>query len=362
MAVIKRENKKGVTYQVKLRGNDGKWVTTSFLKKSDATKYEQKMSLKKSERLLVTSSQKITVNQFWDKLCKESFITVTEGWHESQKQMFRDHISPVIGNELVSEVLPKDVSSVFNEASKKKLSAQTLVHIYNLLHKIFEQAISLYQLISSNPVLKELKVKIPEKETANLDFDESIKLLSYVKGKEFGLAIWTGILCGLRVGEKEALPWTNVDLKTGFIHVRATYDRKTNTIKDYPKGKRWFSVQMPYELWEYMKEAKKQATSEFVFSIPENAPYKNFYDAYMWRLRKYCKECGVTKIATHGLRHSTASIYLEYGATDKDMQNLFSHASMTTTKRYIHSKARDKSRMGRITNSIQLFANNLSCS
>ena len=63
---------------------------------------------------------------------------------------------------------------------------------------------------------------------------------------------------------------------------------------------------------EYMKEAKKLATSEFVFSIPENAPYKNFYDAYMWRLRKYCKECGMTKIATHGLRHSTASIYLEY--------------------------------------------------
>lgn len=139
------------------------------------------------------------------------------------------------------------------------------------------------------------------------------------------------------------------------LHICTWCLSKTNP--RYPKGKKWFNVPMPNELWSMMKEAKKHSKSEFVCTIPKNAEYKTFYDAYMWRLEKYCKECGVNKIATHGVRHSAASIYLEYGATERDMQTLFSHSSSSTTKRYIHSKDRDQIRIGQIANNIQLFPN-----
>lgn len=358
MAIIRRENKNGITYQVKIRGSDGRWMTTSFDKKSDAVKYEQKMLLRKSENFFVSSSaQKVLVNEFWEKLSQEAFSKVTEGWQKTQQQMFRDHVSPIIGNLAIGLIRPIHISNIMKIASEKGLSAQTLVHIYNLLHKSFEQAMTLYHLISTNPVLKEFKPKIPQKETAHLKYDDAIKLLNYTKEKEFGLPIWIGILAGMRVGEVEALKWSNVDLETGFIHVRSTYDRKTNKLNDYPKGKKWFSVPMPNDLWEMMKVAKKKSDSEFVCAISKDVQYQSFYDAFMWRLEKYCKECGINKIATHGLRHSAASIYSEYGATERDMQTLFAHASSATTKRYIHTKDRDQMRIGQIANAIQLFPN-----
>ncbi len=135
MAIIRRENKNGITYQVKIRGSDGRWMTTSFDKKSDAVKYEQKMLLRKSENFFVSSSaQKVLVNEFWEKLSQEAFSKVTEGWQKTQQQMFRDHVSPIIGNLAIGLIRPIHISNIMKIASEKGLSAQTLVHIYNLLH------------------------------------------------------------------------------------------------------------------------------------------------------------------------------------------------------------------------------------
>lgn len=188
--------------------------------------------------------------------------------------------------------------------------------------------------LERNPVKRDLRPAIPEKEAPHLKVEQAAKLLQYVRGKEFELAVWLNVYVGMRVGEIQALKWESLDLDRGIVHIRATFVRKEHRIKDYPKGKRWHSVQAPPELLELLRGATKSATSEFVVPSPRRAMMT--YNSYYTALLRYCKEAGVPEVATHGFRHSTAAIYRAHGATRDDIYHLFKRSSPAVTARYIH--------------------------
>jgi len=49
-----------------------------------------------------------------------------------------------------------------------------------------------------------------------------------------------------------------------------------------------------------------------------------------------CKVAGVPEIACHGLRHSTAELWMEQGATEEDIRALLTQKHSSTTRRYMH--------------------------
>lgn len=60
------------------------------------------------------------------------------------------------------------------------------------------------------------------KETNYLSLEQLKRLLSYISGKAYELAIWLGVYLGLRVGEIQALRWQDVDFEKQLIHIRRT--------------------------------------------------------------------------------------------------------------------------------------------
>lgn len=208
----------------------------------------------------------------------------------------------------------------------------------------------MFELLFRNPVKRDLRPSIPEKEAPHLKVTEAARLLAHVRGKPYELAIWLNVYVGLRVGEIQALKWECVDLERDLIHVRMTYVRKERRIKDYPKGKKWHTVQAPPELLELLRQARSAATCEFVVSSPRRSMM--IYDTYLQNLLRYCREAGVPEVATHGLRHSTAAIYRAHGATRDDIYHLFKHSSPSVTARYIHD---DTERVGEVAKVVRLF-------
>ena len=54
-------------------------------------------------------------------------------------------------------------------------------------------------------------------------------------------------------------------------------------------------------------------------------------------LARHCKECDISVISIHGLRHTHASLLLFAGVTIASVARRLGHASMTTTqKTYLH--------------------------
>ena len=123
------------------------------------------------------------------------------------------------------------------------MSNQTCLHVYSLLHKLFEDAVDLFELVARNPVSKKLKPKLVKRESDFLEVESSIKFLSYSKDKQYGLAIWVQLMLGLRVGEVQALKWDAINFQRGTLIVKSNYARKEGVFKDYPKGKKGNTLQ-----------------------------------------------------------------------------------------------------------------------
>lgn len=139
-------------------------------------------------------------------------------------------------------------------------------------------------------------------------------------------------------------------MEAGIIHVRAAFVRKEGIIRDYPKGKKWHSHKVPPELLEKLRTAKSVSTSRFVVTSPRREML-NYY-GYRMALKRYCEEIGVSKVVSHGLRHSTAAIYMAHGASRDDVRMLFRHSSSSVTDLYIHDTGENVDRVAQV---IQLF-------
>ena len=82
--------------------------------------------------------------------------------------------------------------------------------------------------------------------------------------------------------------------------------------------------------------------SELVKSLPEDEPIfvgkdKIYNSTVNDILARHCKECGISVISIHGLRHTHASLLLFAGVSIASVARRLGHASMTTTqKTYLH--------------------------
>lgn len=272
------------------------------------------------------------------------------GWRREQKRHYERYVREFIGYVRLHQVTPKLVSNILVAMAQQNLAAQTRLHVFNLLRKMFGDAIELFQVLTFNPVLLSLKPRVPLKESRHLSLAEAKRLIAYVVDKPYGVAIWLQLFLGLRVGELQALRWGDLDLEEGWVRIHRAYVRKDNVFKDYPKGRKQHTKRLPPELVSFLSKKCGKSKSEFVATRMDGGML--VYEWYNRSLARYCKQLGISLIGTHGLRHTTSEIYLSNGATRDDLRRLFAHSSAKVTDRYIHEKG---TRLEQVSNGLHLF-------
>jgi integrase len=323
-------------FQASLAWTDGTLVTATFPTSLEAEEQVVRWKREKREgRLKGHSAQRATVEDLFRRwYADQSANQQQSGWLKARLQQYGDYVHPVLGTKRLREVRPHMVQDVLTRAARKGKSAQTQRHVFNLMRRLFREAIETYELAHFNPALRQLKPKVPVKEARRLNPEQACRLLVHVEGKRYGLAIWLQLFMGLRVGELQALRWEDLDLseESKLLTIRRTYVRLANAFKDYPKGGKQSSHRIPDELWERLVEARGKAKGDLVVTSPEGSVVP--YNRYLATLRCYCKEAGVPSISTHGIRHSTAALYLANGATRDDVRRLLRHSDPKLTDRY----------------------------
>lgn len=236
----------------------------------------------------------------------------------------------------LSEIRSTEVGILFAQLEKLGLSPQSILHVYNILHKLFEDAVEFYELAEVNPVKRRFRPRVHRIEREFLSPAESWRLLEVAADHPLGAAVWVPILSGLRPGEIQALRWKAVDFERSQILIRSTFNKKLRVLQDQPKQGDWGRAPMPKVLADYLLERSKgRHPDDFV--VPNVLGGMLSYESFGQKvLPRLCRRAGVKRITPHELRHSCTELYVQAGASAEDLRRLLNHKSLSATIRYIH--------------------------
>ena len=341
MAIVKRKAKDGsMRYLVRVRDAIGQWFKEkplTFKRYVDAERREREFLTKRDRGVSALSglARSLLMVEYWAKWSEERRARTSEGWKMTQNQMWRDHIAPVIGKMALGDIRSPHIGVLLGRLYKRGLSSSTILHVYNLLHKMFGDAIDYYEFIEINPVKKHDRPKLKKKSRNFLKPEEAVRFLKFCERHPLGPAVWIGILSGLRPSEIQALKWESVDFENKEILICAGYKRKVKRVENYPKQRDWGRAPMPDDLCTYLAQFRVgMKNTDFVVQGPNGTMLK--YEYFYGALKRVCKQAGVTEIRPHELRHSTSELYFNNGATVEDIRRLLNQSSLNATAAYIH--------------------------
>lgn len=140
---------------------------------------------------------------------------------------------------------------------------------------------------------------------------------------------------GMRFSEALAITPGDFDFARQTLSISKTWDYKGNG--GFLPTKNKSSVRKIQIDWQIVVKF-----SELTKGLPEDQPIfvgesKIYNSTVNDVLTKHCKECGISTISIHGLRHTHASLLLFAGVSIASVARRLGHASMTTTqKTYLH--------------------------
>jgi len=242
----------------------------------------------------------------------------------------------MLGHRRLSEIRSVDIGQMLVALEKKGLGPQSILHVYNVLHKMFSDAVEYYELLDVNPVRKRFRPKIHRVEREFLTPADSWKLLEVARHHPLGLPVWISLLSGLRPGEVQALRWSSIDFDHSQILIRASFNKKLRILQDHPKQKDWGRAPMPKPLHDFLYEHSKGKSKNSFVCLSRDGQMLN-YESFVTRvLPGLCKRAGVKRITPHELRHSCTELYVQAGASSEDLRRLLNHKSLSATIRYMH--------------------------
>ena len=238
----------------------------------------------------------------------------------------------------VSELTRNAYQQLLNDYAKEH-ERQTTLDFHQQLKRATLDAVD-EGLIERDPTRKAiLKGKTPKvKKLKYLNQFELHTLIAHLDIKEVPNWDWFILLVsktGMRFSEALAITPADFDFARQALSVSKTWDYKGDG--GFLPTKNKSSVRKIQIDWQIVVKF-----SELVKNLPEDKPIfvgeeKIYNSTVNDVLARHCKECGISVISIHGLRHTHASLLLFAGVSIASVARRLGHASMTTTqKTYLH--------------------------
>lgn len=339
MAIEVRHSKNGTRrYFVRVFDALGRRLPSrSFDRQVDAERCERQLRLEVDggRNAADEAAKAMSFEQYfllWHRECRSE---ISEGWRNDQLRIAQDFIFPLISDVRLRDIAPLHIGRIIERVRSLGKAEQTIMHVYNTLHKAFEDAIHHYEFLDTNPVRRRYRPKVTYKMRTFLKPAQAMRLLQHVRQDRLGSAIWLSLLSGLRPSEVMALRFGAVDFERRVIIIKAAYKRKVKRIEPYPKQADWGRAVMPPDLVKYLDEHRR-AREPDDFVAGETSAEMLSYHVFYKGLRQHCKVLGLPIVTPHELRHSSTELLVEAGATAEDVRRQLNHASLASTRTYMH--------------------------
>lgn len=237
---------------------------------------------------------------------------------------FQNHIAPVLGKKVPSELVTLDVDRLRVKLLKTH-SPQTAKHVLALLKRVIMFGVRAGLIDPPSP--KRFNIKMPSfdnTKTETLSDDQLAALLqaaSVDENQKAGALVRLALATGLRRLEMLRLTWQDVDLDAGFITLPRT---KSGKVQRVPLN------DMAREVLAGLPK-----TAEHVFPGGKAGEHvQNLYPA----LRRIRERAGLppTMRPLHAWRHVYASRLASAGESLYVVQKLLRHSDGRMTARYSH--------------------------
>lgn len=310
-------------------------------------KYATKKEAEKAEAAFLLSygkqaPERLTFSQVIDEYLSEKKHTLKpQSWLRAR--VLCEHVSAVLGDVCIS-TMSKSIYDNFrakvaeNACWSVSYKNKVLNHVKALIsyadkhHDVINRLPWKYE-----PLADTVSVKKPMQFYEKEEFYRFIECADDLRFR----ALFTVLFyCGLRVGEANALQWTDLDRAGRSLSVNKTVSTKIRM----PSGaylltspKTAGSIRtIPYsskvgalldELHDFWCRYDGFSDEWFVFGGPFNLP-----ETTITKMKdKYAKAAGLKKIRIHDFRHSCASYYIHLGCSPTVLAKLLGHTSAKMT-------------------------------
>lgn len=346
----RRSNNEGTIYQKK----NGNWRAQLILrgKRLGYTASTQREAL---EWLRVTKNKVVEGHNFEGG--KETLAQFLEGWFTSiqssrkpetvdlYKRILRKSVVPIMGNIRLTDLTPNHIQRLYNHLGAIGKSSHAIHAVHKILHTALDQAVKL-KVLPNNPC-NAVEAPLPvQKEMAFLDENQVQTLLLSAKsiGDRYYPLYFLAINTGMRQTELLGLKWKDVDWERKTLTVNRQLIRKNGGGYTFrgPKtrsGTRTIAfgestgkvLREHQETQLRMSEEKKERWTDLDLVFPTFVGTPIVASNLRTAFRKLLKKTGLPRMRFHDLRHTAASLMLNFGVPLIVVSKRLGHANPSIT-------------------------------
>lgn len=323
----------------------------------------------KPERITVNDWHKTWVKEYRENVVRETTLIGNEKAYK--------HIKAEIGNMKLQAVRPEHIQRVLNKMSREGYSKGYIENARQVMNMIFNQAY-MNGMILMNPVSRSVLPKGDDKENPHrraLTEREQKAFLECVESRKpfYAPLFYVGFSTGMRIGEINALEWSDIDFAKLEIHVTGTMIKIAG--KGYEKGpvktgSSYRTIPLLPEIAKRLKKHKVEQAklrimlgdkwepadglSNLVFTTMFGKPLMTlsvgrYIDSTVNAVnraeekqaeKEHRKPVLMETFCPHAMRHTFATRALERGIPPKVVQSYLGHSTIDVTMNiYTHVTA-----------------------
>lgn len=348
---------------------DGRWegrIANGYDKKGH-TKYfsvyaKSYTEVKSKMDIYSKENKKSTSKNTVEKVCREWLDSIRNSVKISTLNKYtnviNNHIIPCMGGLCINELTADCIDRFLTEKLKNGridgnggLSPKTVCDITTVLKTVVNFSTS--RGYSAAFMGKVSLPRLANRETKVLTKSEQCRLENYIcnnlNQKSVGLLL--ALYTGLRIGELCSLKWSSIDFENKILTVNATVQRiqqldtenKTTVVIGEPKSTSSVrSIPLSMAIVNALKTLSPDVLSQaYILSGSALSPieprsYTNYF-------KRCLKECNISDINFHALRHTFATRCVEAGVDIKSLSEILGHSDVKITlNRYVHSSMEQK--------------------
>lgn len=336
--ISKRENKKGIHYQVTIRKKGYKTVTRTFEKKSQAISWANKIetqmnegTYKENPDVVIESGEKLIRMSDLINHYKNNIAPVKYSYSDKYTVMY-DWWIDKIGNIKIKELSASMLASckrilmsekIYRKSGETVRSNNTINKYLMALSAILTYAVKELEIIDINPMSKVSIMPKPNGRTRFLSLDEIELLLNACKNHSdmLYLFVMIALSTGGRYSEVLNLQIKDIDFQNNQLFY---LDTKNKTNRGVPVNADLIGLIKDY--------AQKNSIDDYIFINKSSGKLYYIREA----LQKIIKDIGLKDFHIHDIRHTTASYIAMNGGSLLDIAEILGHKSLVMARRYSH--------------------------
>ena len=355
--IYKRKDGRWEGRYIKARSENGKAVYGSVYASSyHEVKKKRNQAIANIESVPSVSSKKKDISS------PDSFGKLSSAWLNSIQMQIKESTYTKYNNTLQSYILPEFANTLLHDVTSSRiqnfcdellthggvsgegLSPKTVSDILSIIRSILRYSqIHGYHPSSTG---KEVQVRQTPPNTVIIPRSAQEILCRYLYShmSERSIGILLCLFTGMRVGEICALKWEDFSFEERVVHVHQTMQRlqirnagaqKTMILVTSPKSKCSIrTIPIPNSLLQMIQHEFSNRQGYVLAAMDEKFVEPRTMQNYF---RYIQKQCGLTPVNFHVLRHTFATRCIELGFDVKSLSEILGHASVNITmNRYVH--------------------------